>query len=83
MKKLEIELDAGTESQLLWLSKLYNCTPQELFIKAIQQMAKSEIDNYPLLGGWENEADIVDEMLDDIMTNRGRSQEKEVEKSPA
>ncbi|MBK1986931.1 hypothetical protein A0J48_005135 [Sphaerospermopsis aphanizomenoides BCCUSP55] len=83
MKKLEIEIDAGTESQLFWLSKLYNCTPQELFIKAIQQMAKSEIDNYPLLGGWENEAEMVDKMLDDIITNRGRSKKKEVEKSPA
>lgn len=67
MKKLEIEIDAGTESQLFWLSKLYNCTPQELFIKAIQQMAKSEIDNYPLLGGWKNKSEIVDQMLDDFV----------------
>ncbi len=33
-----------------------------------------EIDNYPLLGGWENEAEMVDKMLDDIITNRGRNQ---------
>jgi len=51
---------------------LYNCTSQELFVKAIQQMAKSEIDNYPLLGGWEKEAEMVDQILDDIISNRGR-----------
>jgi hypothetical protein len=83
MKKIEVEIDRATAIKLDWLSKLYNCSPQELLIKAIQQMATSQIDKYPLLGGWENETELIDKMLNDITIDRGRSQEKEVEKSPA
>lgn len=36
----------------------------------IEQLAVPPVLNYPLLGGWEDEAELVDEILADIMRDR-------------
>jgi hypothetical protein len=70
MEKIELELDEATRARVNWLSKVHNCTVQELIVEAVRQLAVAERDKYPLLGGWEDEAELVDEIMEEIMQNR-------------
>jgi hypothetical protein len=72
MAKIEIELDEKTLEKAQWMTKWQNCTLDELIAKAIEQFAVAEAPNYPLIGGWEDEAELVDEIVADIMRDRGR-----------
>ena len=68
--KIELDLDEATLARVNWLSKVHNCTKQALIVEAVRQMAVAEVDKYPLLGGWEDEPELVDEIMADIMRNR-------------
>lgn len=64
------QLDEPTLARIHWLSKVHNCTIPELIAEAVRQLAVAEVDKYPMLGGWEDEAELVDEMIEDIMRKR-------------
>lgn len=70
MAKIELELDEKTLEKAHWMAKWHHCTLDELIAKAIEQFAVAEAPNYPLLGGWEDEAELVDEIMEEIMQNR-------------
>lgn len=70
MTKIEIELDEQTLERAKELADKNHCTLQELLKVMIEQMAVPAVLNYPLLGGWEDEAELVDEILEDIMKDR-------------
>jgi predicted transcriptional regulator len=64
------QLDEATLARIHWLSKVHNCTRAELIAEAVRQLAVAEVDKYPMLGGWEDEAELVDEIVADIMRDR-------------
>jgi uncharacterized OsmC-like protein len=64
------QLDEATLARIHWLSKVHNCTMAELIAEAVRQLAVAEVDKYPMLGGWEDEAELVDEITEDIMRKR-------------
>ncbi|MBD2186303.1 hypothetical protein H6S82_29495 [Planktothrix sp. FACHB-1355] len=70
MAKIELDIDEATLARVNWLSKVHNCTKDELIVEAVRQMAVAEVDKYPLLGGWEDEPELVDEIMGDIMKDR-------------
>ncbi|MBO1349045.1 MAG: hypothetical protein EBE86_017410 [Hormoscilla sp. GUM202] len=70
MEKIELELDERTLEKAQWMAKWHECSLAELVTKAIEKFAVTEAENYPLLGGWEDEAELVDEILADIMRDR-------------
>ncbi len=70
MAKIEIELDDETLVRAKEMAEKNHCTLQELLKVMIEQLAVPPVLNYPLLGGWEDEAELVDEILADIMRDR-------------
>ncbi len=70
MAKIEIELDDKTLVRAKEMAEKNHCTLQELLKVMIEQLAVPPVLNYPLLGGWEDEAELVDEMIEDIMRKR-------------
>ena len=70
MAKIEIELDEETLVRAKEMAEKNHCTLQELLKVMIEQLAVPAVLNYPLLGGWEDEAELVDEMIEDIMRKR-------------
>ena len=67
---MELKLDNATLACLHWLSTARNCTAQEIVVEAIRKLAAAEVENYPLLGGWEEDAEVVDDMLAEVAANR-------------
>ncbi|GET41998.1 hypothetical protein [Microseira wollei] len=70
MAKIEIELDDETLVRAKEMAEKNHCTLQELLKVMLEQLAVPPVLNYPLLGGWEDEAELVDEMIEDIMRKR-------------
>lgn len=70
MVKIEIELDDETLDRAKEMAEKNHCTLQELLKVMIEQLAVPPVLNYPLLGGWEDEAELIDEMIEDIMRKR-------------
>ncbi len=70
MKKIEIELSEATLEKAQWMAKWHHCSLDEVISKAIDGMAVTEAPNYPFIGGWEDEPELVDEMMADIMRDR-------------
>lgn len=64
------QLDEATLARIYWLSKVRNCTMAELIAEAVRQLAVADVDKYPMLGGWEDEAELVDEIVEDIIRKR-------------
>jgi len=70
MAKIEIELDDKTLEKAQWMAKWHHCNLDELIAKALDSFAVAEAPNYPLLGGWADEPELVDDILADIMSDR-------------
>ncbi|MCL1474817.1 hypothetical protein [Argonema antarcticum] len=70
MKKIEIELEEATLEKAQWMAKWHHCTLDELMGKAIDEFAVTEAPKYPFIGGWEDEPELVDQMMADIMRDR-------------
>ncbi|MFB2975741.1 hypothetical protein [Microseira sp. BLCC-F43] len=70
MTKIEIEMDEKILEKAQWMTKWKHCSLDELIASAIEQFSIAEAANYPLIGGWEDEAELVDEILADIMRDR-------------
>ncbi|MBE9126466.1 MULTISPECIES: hypothetical protein [unclassified Coleofasciculus] len=70
MEKIELELDEAMMTRVRWLAKAHNCTIPQLIIKAIEYLSVAEVEKYPLLGGWEDEPEVVDEIMAEIMNDR-------------
>ena len=67
---MELKLDDVTLACIRWLSNACDCRDQAVVAKAIQKLAAAEAASYPLLGGWEEDAEVVDEILAEIAVNR-------------
>jgi predicted transcriptional regulator len=72
MKKVSIEIEL--EEPTFWRAKRMahqsDRTLSELIAYAIDKLAKEEPRQDPILGGWADEPELVDEILADIMRDR-------------
>ncbi len=70
MEKIELQLDEKTLEKAHWLAKSRHCDLSQLITDAIDQLAVTEADNYPLLGLYADEPELIDEILEEIMRDR-------------
>jgi hypothetical protein len=68
--KIELQLDEKTLEKARWLAKSRHCDLSQLITYAIDQLAVTEADNYPLLGLYADEPELIDEILKEIMRDR-------------
>ncbi|BBD59455.1 hypothetical protein NIES2109_22400 [Nostoc sp. HK-01] len=70
MQKLEIELDQETFAKINQLAQTYNCEISDIIKAMIDQLTQPEILNNSFIGKWGDEAELVDEMVADILKHR-------------
>ncbi len=70
MEKIELQLDEKTLEKARWLAKSRHSDLSQLITDAIDQLAVTEADNYPLLGLYADEPELIDEILEEIMRDR-------------
>lgn len=70
MEKIELQLDEKTLEKARWLAKSRHCDLSQLITYAIDKLAVTEADNYPLLGLYADEPELIDEILEEIMRDR-------------
>ncbi|MFM6098525.1 MAG: hypothetical protein ACKPCG_10345 [Dolichospermum sp.] len=70
MKKIEIELDQATYDKIEQLTQTHHCQVSDLIKAMINQLTKPEIINNSFIGEWSNDAELVDNMIADILQHR-------------
>ncbi|WP_041238379.1 hypothetical protein [Gloeothece citriformis] len=70
MKKLEIELDETTYDKIEQLTKTHHCQVSDLIKAMVEQLTQAEIMKDSLIGKWSNDAEVVDQMIAEILQNR-------------
>lgn len=70
MEKIELQLNEKTLEKARWLAKSRHCELSELIAYAIDKLAVTEAENYPLLGLFADDPESVDEMLEEVMKDR-------------
>jgi hypothetical protein len=71
MKTIELQLDEQTIEHAKRLAALRNSTLEELISEIIRRMKASEDVRDPLWGAFADDADILDEIVKEVMTARG------------
>ncbi|EAZ90786.1 ribbon-helix-helix protein, CopG family [Crocosphaera chwakensis] len=70
MKRLEIELDEKTYEKIEQLAKTHHCKVSDLIKAMVEQLTQPEIMNDSSIGKWSNDAELVDEIMAEIVHNR-------------
>jgi hypothetical protein len=70
MQKLEIELDQETFAKINQLAQTYNCEISDIIKAMIEQLTQPDILNNSFIGTWADDAELVDEMVADILKHR-------------
>lgn len=70
MQKIELEIDQETYEKIEQLSQTYHCQLSDLIKAMINQLTQPEIMNDSLIGKWSNDADLVDQMIEELVQNR-------------
>ncbi len=70
MKKLEIELDETTYEKIEQLTKTHHCQISDLIKAMVEQLTQPEIMNESLIGKWSDDAEVVDQIMAEIVHDR-------------
>lgn len=70
MEKIEIEIDPATLAKIETLTKTYHCQLSELIKAMLDQLTAPDTTNNLLIGQWQKDAEIVDEILENIQQDR-------------
>lgn len=70
MKKIEIELNQATYDKIEKLTQTHHCQVSDLITAMIDQLTKPEMINNSFIGEWSNDAELVDQMIEDILLTR-------------
>ena len=73
MVKIEVELDEQTLERAQKLAELRKCKLPELIALTIEQLAKPEVAADRILGSWADEAELVEEVIEEIMQDRAKA----------
>ena len=70
MKKIEIELDQKTYDKIAQLTQTHHCQISDLIKAMIEQLTQPEILNDSFIGKWSNDAELVDQLIEDMIQHR-------------
>ncbi|BAZ86309.1 MAG: hypothetical protein ACKO3K_04975 [Cuspidothrix sp.] len=70
MKKIEIELDQETYDKIQQLTQTNHCQISDLIKAMIEQLTQPEILNDSFIGKWSDDAELVDQLIEDILKHR-------------
>ena len=70
MKKIEIELDQETYDKIQKLTQKNHCQISDLIKAMIEQLTQPEILNDSFIGKWSDDAELVDQMIEDMLKHR-------------
>ena len=70
MEKIELQLDEQTLARALKLAEFRQCSLEELITEIIEQMEVSETADAPFLGMFADEPELIDQVIESIMTAR-------------
>lgn len=73
MVKIEVELDEQTLERAQKLAELRKCKLPEPIALTIEQLAKPEVAADRILGSWADEAELVEEVIEEIMQDRAKA----------
>ena len=70
METIELQLDKQTLDRARWLAELRHATLSELIVEAINKLAEAEPPKDRILGMFADEPEVIDEILEEIMSDR-------------
>lgn len=70
METIELHLDAKTLDKARWLAEAHDWNLEEVVAQAIEKLAETEAQNYPLLGLFSEVPAAVDEMMESVIHDR-------------
>lgn len=70
MKKIELELDQETYEKIEKLTQIHHCQLSELITAMIEQLTQPEILNDSFIGQWSKDAELVDQLIEDMLQHR-------------
>ncbi len=70
METIKLQLDKQTLDRARWLAELRHSTLSELIAEAINKLAEAEPSKDRVLGMFSDEPEVVDEILEEIMSDR-------------
>jgi hypothetical protein len=70
MKTTQLQLDEQTLEQAWRIAKIRHCTREELIQEIIGQFGEAEAANDPFLGMFAHEPELVDQVIESVMTAR-------------
>ena len=70
MKKIEIELDQETYDKIQQLTQTTHCQISDLIKAMIEQLTQPEILNDSFIGKWSDDAELVDQLIEDMLKHR-------------
>jgi hypothetical protein len=70
MKTTQLQLDEQTLERAWRIAKIRHRTPEELIQEIIGQFGEAEAANDPFLGMFAHEPELVDQVIESVMTAR-------------
>jgi transcriptional regulator of met regulon len=70
VETIKLQLDKQTLDRARWLAELRHSTLSELIAEAINKLAEAEPSKDRVLGMFSDEPEVVDEILEEIMSDR-------------
>jgi hypothetical protein len=70
VETIELQLDKQTLDRARWLAKSRHSSLSELIAEAINKLAEAEPPKDRILGMFADEPEVIDEILEEIMSDR-------------